>query len=359
MGAGKWKDSYSDALRGTHAVILPDIDGPAQKYAGQKHANQVALSLSGYAASVSKLTLADGAKDLSVWAMNRTSEDLAHLLTQRSPWEPIPIPETDMTTTNGHALAGQVNTTTVSADPPPAVTVIPLDDVCLTELSLDNFPESFGRMAGAAANATETPVELPALMGLATVAASCQRVFEAEMEPGYLEPLCLWTIAALQSGNRKTAVHSAMTAPLRKKEQELCEAAKAQRLPIESELETTDARIKSLRSKQANSEDIADIERMKQEIIHLETTKPTLPSMPSLWAQDVTPEKLGTMMADNGERLAILSDEGGFFDIIAGRYSSGIPNLDTCLQGHSCSPVKVNRGGRDESVCNVRRSPLD
>jgi hypothetical protein len=34
--------------------------------------------------------------------------------------------------------------------------------------------------------------------------------------------------------------------------------------------------------------------------------------------------------------------------MFTGRYNNGIPNLDTCLQGHSCSPVKVNRGSRGE-----------
>src|SRR5262249_53663826 len=151
------------------------------------------------------------------------------------------------------------------------------------------------------------------------------------MEPGYVEPLCIWAVPALQSGNRKTAVHTAMTAPLRKKERAICEAVKAKRVAIESERVTIEARVKALRSRLSNSEDFEHAEEMKREITRLETTMPDLPTMPSLWAQDVTPEKLGVIMADNAERLAILSDEGGFFDILTGRYSNGIPNLDTCL----------------------------
>jgi putative DNA primase/helicase len=46
-GAGKWRDSYNDALRGRHAVILPDNDE-----AGRKHAEQVARALTGVAARV-------------------------------------------------------------------------------------------------------------------------------------------------------------------------------------------------------------------------------------------------------------------------------------------------------------------
>ena len=39
--------------------------------------------------------------------------------------------------------------------------------------------------------------------------------------------------------------------------------------------------------------------------------------MPQLWTSDVTPENLGVIMAENDDRMAILSDEGGIFDILA------------------------------------------
>jgi hypothetical protein len=36
-----------------------------------------------------------------------------------------------------------------------------------------------------------------------------------------------------------------------------------------------------------------------------------------------------------GGRLAIISAEGGVFDIIAGRYTNNVPNMDLWLKGHS------------------------
>jgi hypothetical protein len=44
--------------------------------------------------------------------------------------------------------------------------------------------------------------------------------------------------------------------------------------------------------------------------------------------------------------MAVLSDEAGIFEQMAGRYSGGIPNLDVFLQGHAGSPVRVDRGSR-------------
>ena len=47
MGAGKWQDSYAEALRGKHVAIFPDNDAP-----GREHAATVAAALHGKAASV-------------------------------------------------------------------------------------------------------------------------------------------------------------------------------------------------------------------------------------------------------------------------------------------------------------------
>jgi 5S rRNA maturation endonuclease (ribonuclease M5) len=81
MGAGKWRESYSETLRGKHVVILPDADEP-----GETHAAQVAQSLQGQAATVGRLTLPDGVKDLSIWVADRTQTDLHALLSQAATW---------------------------------------------------------------------------------------------------------------------------------------------------------------------------------------------------------------------------------------------------------------------------------
>jgi replicative DNA helicase len=44
--------------------------------------------------------------------------------------------------------------------------------------------------------------------------------------------------------------------------------------------------------------------------------------------------------------MAIFSAEGGVLDIIAGRYSGAIPNMDVWLKGHAGDPMRVDRKGR-------------
>jgi len=52
MGAGKWRPAFAEYLTGANVVVLPDNDEP-----GRKHAEQIARSLHGKAASVKMLEL--------------------------------------------------------------------------------------------------------------------------------------------------------------------------------------------------------------------------------------------------------------------------------------------------------------
>jgi hypothetical protein len=79
-GAGKWRDEYSETIRGKTVVIVPDLDE-----VGRKHADQVAQSLRSVAASVKILALPFSpehpGKDLSDWiAAGGTKEQLQTLI---------------------------------------------------------------------------------------------------------------------------------------------------------------------------------------------------------------------------------------------------------------------------------------
>ncbi len=79
MGAGKWLDEYSECLRGKNITIIPDADD-----VGIKHAEQVARSLLGKAASVTICKLPDGIKDLSDYPFSR--ESLRELIDRAPQW---------------------------------------------------------------------------------------------------------------------------------------------------------------------------------------------------------------------------------------------------------------------------------
>ena len=193
--------------------------------------------------------------------------------------------------------------------------------------------------------ATETPRELSTLLGLAVIATCVQKTFAIEIEQGYQEPLNIWTCPALDSGNRKSATVKHMTQPLFDWEREQAKAMETTIAIAKADRKTVEDGLHGLRSKAARADGEAFI-TLKREIAELECSLPDVPELPRLWAQDVTPERLGPLMAEHGERMAIISDEGGLFDTLSGRYSSGIPNLDLMLQSHAGTPHRVDRGSR-------------
>jgi hypothetical protein len=113
-----------------------------------------------------------------------------------------------------------------------------------------------------------------------------------------------------------------------------------------------EARIEKLRKEYAKENDSVEADKILKEISEIRESIELELVAPRVWAQDVTPEHLGAMMYLHNEAMALLSAEGGIFDIMAGRYSKGIPNLDLFLQGHSGDSIRVDRNSRETVFLN-------
>jgi hypothetical protein len=88
MGAEKWKDAYSESLRGRNVVIVPDNDE-----AGRRHADNVACSLQGKAASVKVVELPglpDHGDVSDFLASGATIEEMRVLADNAPDWSPSP-----------------------------------------------------------------------------------------------------------------------------------------------------------------------------------------------------------------------------------------------------------------------------
>jgi hypothetical protein len=70
--------------------------------------------------------------------------------------------------------------------------------------------------------------------------------------------------------------------------------------------------------------------------------------------EDITPEALVESLAENSGRLALLSSEGGVFDMMAGQYMDRgkATNLAVYLQGWSADEVRRKRRGSADYIIN-------
>lgn len=196
------------------------------------------------------------------------------------------------------------------------------------------------------ARSTETPVELSVMLALAVVATTSQTKYQVQIKEGYIEPINLWTIGILPPASRKSSVYREATAPLRDWEKEQKKIAEPIVKASESHLKTMEARIKGLRIQASKAPNDHAYNELQEQIEKLEGNLPKVQKYPQIWASDVTNEQLAVLMANNDDAMALLSDEGGIFDIISGLYSDGRSNIDLFLQAHAGGSVRVDRGSR-------------
>ncbi|MEU6216544.1 YfjI family protein [Streptomyces sp. NPDC047022] len=213
------------------------------------------------------------------------------------------------------------------------------------------FPAWLGEFVAAVAEETQTPVDLAGSIALAVLATAAGGRSVVHVRGNWREPTNLYTVVALPPGNRKTAVFTLLTNPLYEAEKQLKTAMR----PVIVEAELTARMAKESADKAAAKAASADADKRDEIVataIGLAQTVDTLtvPAEPVLLADDATPEAVTSLIAEQGGRLSVMSDEGGIFDIIAGRYSSGAPNMEVFLKGHAGGRMRVNRQTRREYI---------
>ncbi|MFZ5574474.1 MAG: YfjI family protein [Pseudomonadota bacterium] len=210
------------------------------------------------------------------------------------------------------------------------------------------LPGPVGEMARAVADSTQTPEAMATLLSLSILATALQRRVEvAPFDDDYTEPLSLWTLMAMQSGSRKTAVLNALTGPLLRWEKLQRDRLRPEIARINAARAVAKKRIEKLTKDAAGNDDEHQRRRLRDEIARIEDEMPAEIHAPKLFTGDTTAETLQTLLVKQGERMAVLTDEAGIFLVMAGLYSGGQASLDVFLQGHAGSPVRVDRAERE------------
>lgn len=218
-----------------------------------------------------------------------------------------------------------------------------VDRPCLPVFPVDALPEPLRTWVSATAEACQVPVELPALLALAVCAGAAARRVEVLAGRGWREPINLYVACLLEPANRKSAVFSAALKPLREIERELVEAAKPVVGNQESARRIKEAELKDAEKKASKGGEGSPQAYHRAGALAAELTMVTVAALPKLLVDDATPEAIEMQLAAQGGRLMCAGAEGGVFDVMAGRYSSGAQNLDCFLKGHAGDDLRVDR----------------
>ncbi len=342
-GPGKWRPQYTEALRGKRVAVIQDNDNTGKAFAAE-----TANALHGAAESVLVLDLAriwpelpEHGDTTDIWEhFGKEGLDRIQQLAKDTPeWEPVDLNHFNHL---NHTVLNSDSDTFAPFAPfaPPNTNQLPVFPVeCL--------PPALGKYVQAVADNIQVSVDMAAVSALAVCAICVQRKFIVNPKPGWVEPLNLYAVIVAKPSERKSPVMKSMTKCLyqyAKEENERrapeIEAYRTQKAMLENTIKSM------MEAKPKNNEDkLAAILDKKRELRELKPVNPL-----RLLADDITPEALTSLIADNGGKMAIVSAEGGIFETLSGMYSNKV-NIDAVLKAYSGDYIQVDRKGRpSESI---------
>lgn len=197
----------------------------------------------------------------------------------------------------------------------------------------------------------QVPTDLPINLALPLITTAAKGGWTVQVDTGWTEPLCIATLSALPSGEMKSPTLRILDAPLRRYERD----AQAREKPVIA-AQAARKKLAEGRMEEARKQALKGLDGGAQEKAYLEASAKLaeieIKPLPRWLVDDATPEKFVSLLAEHGA-IGAVSAEPGLFGILAGRYSSGAPNLEWLLKATSGETITVDRIGRDsEQVTN-------
>lgn len=216
----------------------------------------------------------------------------------------------------------------------------------LLKFPVDALPAPIGDYVRAVAESTQTSEDMAGTIALSILSTCLQKKYLVQGKADWKEPLNTYAIVVAPPSERKSSVLHLMLQPLNDYEVEYnkqnaasVEAGKMQKRILERRQKAIEEKIAKGKAEPGELEQIAK-----------EIAECTVPVPKQLYSDDVTTEKLVSIIATNGGYASLISSEGGIFDTLAGIYTKNV-NIDVMLKGYSGDTIRVDRIGREsESI---------
>lgn len=291
--------------------------------------NVTAIRLAGY--FVNKLPIEDVSLILQMW--NRKNHP------------PLPEDELERVIRSASKYAPE-------AEPWPDP--IPFDEFSfLPDFPLAALPSIGREMVATVAKVKQVDPGLAACCYLGVLSVCLQKKAEVDLV-SHQEPLNQYLAPIAHPGERKSSTQRDLAEPLYRYAREKAEELGSAIAKSQSDYKILEKRLAKLQDDAAKMKEETERRRLQDEASQLADEirrNPPLKS-PVYLVDDVTLEALGDLMADQGERMGIVSAEGGIFQILAGLYTERMPNIDLVLKAHPGDPWDNRRIGRTSKAMN-------
>jgi len=224
---------------------------------------------------------------------------------------------------------------------------IPFEEVARPPFPVDALPSSVRPYVEAVAESTQTPVDMAGTAALAIMAICIQGRYRVLAKPDWTEPTNLFTLLIAPPAERKSAIMNYMSKPLQLYEQKYNDQHANDFEKSRAKKRALEKRQRAIEEKFARGDANGnELDAITEEVANFKEILPL-----QLYIDDVTPEKLISVLAEHNGIASIISAEGGLFDQLAGGMYSTKVNLDVFLKGHAGDSIRINRIGRpSESI---------
>ena len=216
-------------------------------------------------------------------------------------------------------------------------------NVAPPEIRADLLPEPFCKYAEMLARSIEVPEGLAVFGVLGAMSSAIGHRIKVSPKKGWEEPINLYLLAILPPGNNKSAALKACTFPLTEWEKAQAELLGPEIKKAQSERKNLEELIKRKRIEATRQKD-HDLQKHEfHEISEMEASLEEAPLLPQIFITDATPESLAKSVCEQKGRFAVISDEGGIMDVLAGLYTKGQSNINIVLNGIDGGHVRIIR----------------
>jgi Protein of unknown function (DUF3987)/Toprim-like len=176
---------------------------------------------------------------------------------------------------------------------------LPFRPIAVPPFPIQVFPPWLRAFLEAVATALQVPMDLAAMLALSVLSVAVARKVAVLVKPGYIEPVNVYLVIVLPPGEGKSPAFAVMTDPL--VTWEVAQAADMR--PIITEAETTrdliKARLDHLKNRAAKEKNPQERARLRVEAqaCATELAAIVVPVLPRLIVDDVTPERLSSLLA--------------------------------------------------------------
>lgn len=219
--------------------------------------------------------------------------------------------------------------------------LVPLDEVVLPTFPIDALPDVLKNYVSDVAESTQTPIDMAGVASLALMSIAMQPRYKVIGKSDWEEQLSLYCMIVAEPSDRKSAVFNQIIKVIQSFEAEYNDHHSIDVLKSQEEHASLEKRYKKATKDYENGKITKDEydEAFRKYSTH-KVIKPI-----SLTLDDVTSESLTNEIESQDGCIALVSSEGGIFDIISGSYTN-FPNIDIFLKGYSGDFIKVSRIGR-------------